>query len=79
MNTCAKIAKFLLQTALLLSCIIPASHATENFKVLVVLSDAKAPYQTFAQTFKQNLPSHIQVSVLERAEDFSGNAPPTCW
>lgn len=41
--------------------------------MLVVLSDSAAPYQTFAKTFRQNLPDGIQTSVIERAEDFSGD------
>jgi len=75
MITCTKIAKLLLQSVLLLCCLVPASYATENLKVLLVLSDRSTPYQSFAQTFRQNLPDHVQVSVLDRAEDFTGNTP----
>ncbi|MCX7171030.1 MAG: hypothetical protein NTY41_12290 [Proteobacteria bacterium] len=44
--------------------------AADNLRVLVVLSDSQALYQNFANTFKQNLPTNIQVSVAERVESF---------
>lgn len=44
-------------------------------RVLVVQSDSNMLYQHFVQTFRQNLPANIQLSVSERAEDFSGEAP----
>ena len=76
MNTNTQYAKFLLLAALLLGSLVPANCTAENFKVLVVLSENNTPYQTFARTYVQNLPAHIEVSILERAEDFSGQTPP---
>lgn len=38
-----------------------------------MLSDSNTSYQTFTNAFRQNLPENIQASVLERAENFSGN------
>jgi ABC-type uncharacterized transport system substrate-binding protein len=40
-------------------------------RILVVLSESLTPYQNFASTFKQNLPTDTQVTVLERPENFS--------
>lgn len=41
-----------------------------DLRVLVVQSDSKTLYQNFTQTVRQNLPSGIQVTVLQRAEEF---------
>jgi len=40
--------------------------------VLLVQSDSNLLYQTFTQTVMRNLPENIQVSVLARAGDYSG-------
>lgn len=53
----------------------PSGYAGENLRVQVILSDSNAPYQSFAQTFKQNLPAAIEVDVLQHAEDFNEKAP----
>jgi len=75
MNTSTTYAKFLLLAALLLGSFAPMNCNAGNLKVLVVLSDANTPYQTFARTFVQNLPVNIEVSILERAEDFPVQTP----
>lgn len=49
------------------------AYGANDLRVLVVLSESMLPYQTFAKTFEQNLPSNFQVSVLEHPENFSGN------
>ena len=49
------------------------AYGADDLRVLVVLSESMTPYQTFAKTFRQNLPSNILVSVLEHPEDFSVN------
>lgn len=77
MSTSNKYAQFLLLLALLLGSLVPASYAAENFKILVVLSDDNAPYQTFSRTFVQNLPANIEVRILERAEDLPEPTPAT--
>ncbi|MFA7282747.1 MAG: hypothetical protein WC100_21885, partial [Sterolibacterium sp.] len=43
-------------------------------RVLMVLSDGQKLYQNFTNSFQQNLPTSIQVAVVERAEDFSAEA-----
>lgn len=75
MTTAAKITKLMLQSVLLLSCAIAASHAAEMMNVQLVLSNGNAPYQNFAQTFRQNLPERIKITILQRAEDFSEKTP----
>jgi ABC-type uncharacterized transport system substrate-binding protein len=49
---------------------VPAGYAAEDLRVLLVLSDNNAPYQTFVNTFRQNLPVHIHTTILPVAEDF---------
>ncbi|HEX5364739.1 MAG TPA: ABC transporter substrate binding protein [Gallionella sp.] len=61
------------RAVLLLLCLVPLVSSAEALRVLVVLSDAAAPYQAFAKTFRQNLPVSIKTSLIERAEDFSGD------
>lgn len=51
----------------------PVLYAADNLRVLVVLSDSSSLYRNFANTFKQNLPSEIQVSVTDRVDDFPSN------
>ncbi|MBI3221938.1 MAG: hypothetical protein HYZ46_02410 [Nitrosomonadales bacterium] len=63
--------------AICLLCLAELSWAAEALRVSVVLSDSNAPYQTFAKSFQQNLPAGIHVHVLERPEDFSGDAQDT--
>jgi len=75
MSISTKYAKFLILAALLLCSLVTANCSAENLKVLVVLSDNNTPYQTFARTFVQNLPANIEVSILERAEDFTAQTP----
>lgn len=48
--------------------------AAENLRVLTVLSDSSPLYQDFARTFTQNLPGNIRVTVLQRPDDFTGDA-----
>lgn len=64
----------LLLGAICLMCLSGFSWAAESLRVAVVLSDSNALYQTFAKAFQQNLPTSIQAHVLDRPEDFSGNA-----
>jgi len=75
MYTSRTIAKYLLQSVLLWSCIATPGLAGDNLKVQLILSDGNAPYQSFARTFRQNLPANIQLSVVERAEDYSALSP----
>lgn len=49
----------------------PFSSYAGDLSVLLVLSGSEAPYQSFARTFRQDLPANIHVSVLEHAEVFS--------
>src|ERR1017187_4514516 len=51
----------------------PFAWGADDLRVLVVLSESLAPYQTFAKAFQQNLSANIKVSVLERPESFSDN------
>ena len=53
--------------------LIPYSCCAGDLSVLLVLSDNATPYQTFATTFKQNLPANIRVSIQDHFESFSGN------
>ncbi|WP_189941843.1 ABC transporter substrate-binding protein [Sulfuriferula thiophila] len=53
----------------------PVSALAENLRVLLVLSDNTAPYQSFSRTFSQSLPAALHVSVLEHAEDFAVGTP----
>lgn len=57
----------------LLLCLVSLTCSAESLRVLVVLSDAAAPYLAFAKTLRQNLPASIQTSIVERAEDFTGD------
>jgi len=56
---------------LLLCWFAPAGYAADNLRVLLVLSDNNALYQTFANTYKQNLPANIHLNLVQRAEDFN--------
>ena len=53
----------------------PANAIAENLRVLLVLSDNTAPYQSFYRTFYQGLPSSVSVIVIEHAEEFGGSLP----
>lgn len=70
MSTGNKIARWLLQSMLLSCWFAPASHAADDLRVLLVLSDSNALYQTFARTFRQNLPANIHLNMVQRAGDF---------
>jgi len=69
-----KIPRYLRQFALLLYWVFftPAICAAADLRVSLVLSGDGVPYQSFVKTFKQNLPENIRISVVERAEDFTG-------
>lgn len=54
-----------------LLCLPLFAFGADEFRILVVLSESMTPYQTFAKTFQQNLPSNFQVRVLEHPEDLS--------
>lgn len=47
------------------------AYAVNDLRVLVVLSENVAPYQSFTAAFQQNLPDNIQARVFDRAESFS--------
>lgn len=64
-----------LNVALCLFVFVPLPVLADNFRVLLVLSDSSAPYQSFAKTFAENLPATLPVAVLEHAEEFTGNVP----
>lgn len=72
MSTANKIVRWLLQSILLLGWFVPAGYAADDLRVLLVLSDSNALYQTFAKTYRQNLPVGIQLHLLQHAEDFDG-------
>jgi len=72
MSTGNKIARWLLQSILLLGWFVPVGYAADGLRVLLVLSDSNALYQTFANTYRQNLPADIHLHLLQRAEDFDG-------
>jgi putative ABC transport system substrate-binding protein len=48
----------------------PVFCQTENLKVLVVLSEQSAPYQSFAEVLKKALPA-LQITVLKNTENFT--------
>lgn len=50
----------------------PLQCLADDLNVLLVLSGSATPYQTFTTSFRQHMPAHIHVSVLEHAEAFSG-------
>jgi ABC-type uncharacterized transport system substrate-binding protein len=57
--------------ALLLCLLAPAPAWAENLKVLVVLSDNSAPYQSFVNVLNNSLPALMRATVLEHPEQFS--------
>jgi ABC-type uncharacterized transport system substrate-binding protein len=54
---------------------IPLSCRAEDLKVLVLLSDNSAPYQSFANTLNKSLPASIQTTVLEHSEQLPSDVP----
>lgn len=70
MSTGHKIARRLLSFMLLLCWFAPAGYAADDLRVLLVLSDNNTLYQTFVNTYRQNLPAYIHATVLPGAEDF---------
>ena len=54
---------------------VQASCWAENLKVLVVLSDSSAPYQSFANVLNNSLPALMRTTVLEHPEQLSSNKP----
>lgn len=52
----------------------PACYAADTLRVLVVTGDANPVYQKFVGAFKQDLPTGIQVRLVERAEEFSDSS-----
>ncbi len=64
----------------LLPCLLALASITclaGNLNVTVVLSDNSAPYQSFANTFLKSLPTSVNTTVLEHAEQLSSAVPPT--
>ena len=61
----------ILSGLLYLLCLSQMAYGANNLRVLIVLSDSLTPYQTFANTYKQNLYGNIQLSELDHAENFS--------
>jgi ABC-type uncharacterized transport system substrate-binding protein len=63
--------------ALLLCLLVPAplTCRAENLKVIVVLSENSAPYQSFANELNKGLPALIQSTVLEHPEQLSPDFP----
>ncbi|MDP1592907.1 MAG: ABC transporter substrate binding protein [Gallionella sp.] len=72
MSPANKIVRQLLQSILLLGCLVPVGYAADGLNVLLVLSDSNALYQNFANTYRQSLPVGVQLHSLQRAEDFNG-------
>jgi ABC-type uncharacterized transport system substrate-binding protein len=62
---------------LLVALALPGSSAASDLRVLLLLSGTQLPYQSFAKTFRQNLPDGMRVEVLEHPEDYSEKTPPT--
>lgn len=62
--------KILCGLLLLCSGLVSASQFAEPLRVVLVLSDNNALTQSFARTYRQNLPNEIALEVLTRAEDF---------
>jgi putative ABC transport system substrate-binding protein len=60
-----------LALGLLLSCMTSLSHAGENLRVLMVLSDDNPIYQHFADIYRSKLPIPNQLTVVRGAEKFS--------
>ncbi len=63
---------------LLLACLFvaaPVACWAQNLKVLVVLSDNGAPYQSFANELNKSLPALMQATVLEHSEQLPPNVP----
>lgn len=58
----------LLCALLCLLALAPISCGAESLKVVVLLSDNSAPYQSFVNTLNKNLPTSVQVTVLEHPE-----------
>lgn len=54
----------------------PISCWAGNLKVLVVLSDNSAPYQSFANALNKSLPDLVQTTVLEDPDQLSLDLPP---
>lgn len=78
MSVTGKIARIRLQPVLLLCWMFLAPACTaEDLRILVVLSDDSAPYQTFYKTFSQRLPASILPTVLAHPEEFNAAAPQT--
>lgn len=77
MNITGKIVSKLLQPVLLLCWFgfAPVICAAEDLRVLVVLSDNGAPYQTFYKTLSHKLPASIQTTVLEHPEELYAAVP----
>lgn len=63
--------------ALLLCMLVPAplSCWAEDMKVLVILSDNTAPYQSFANALNNSLPASMRTTVLEHPEQLSPDVP----
>jgi putative ABC transport system substrate-binding protein len=64
--------------ALLLCQLVPvplSCWAADNLKVLVVLSDTSAPYQSFATALNKSLPALMRTTVLEHPEQLSRDVP----
>lgn len=49
------------------------SWAEGDLHVLLLLSERAAPYQTFANTFKQNLPPNFKLQIIEQADSYVDN------
>jgi putative ABC transport system substrate-binding protein len=65
-------------TCALLLCLFvaaPNSCLAENLKVLVLLSDNSAPYQSFAIALNNDLPASMRTTVLEHPEQLARDLP----
>jgi len=73
------VARYCQSVLCALLCMLAAAPAwAENINVWVVLSEDSAPYRSFAETFKKDLPASVQVSVLESPDSLSSSlsSPP---
>jgi putative ABC transport system substrate-binding protein len=68
---CVRMWLSFLQLCLILAA--PISCLAENLKVLVVLSNARAPYHSFVDSLNNSLPSSVKTTVLEHPEQLADN------
>lgn len=71
-NAQSAIAK-LVRWGTLLLLVLPVWSGAAELRVTLLLSNNSAPYQSFANIFKKNLPASAQISVLDAQDALIGN------